>query len=275
MPRAVLYTRVSTADQAESGAGLKAQEDACRAHAARIDWEVVGPFSDEGISGAAPLEDRPGLVDALAQIRTGDILLIAKRDRLGRDPVVIAMLEVAVTRAGGRIVSAAGQGTESDEPESILMRRIVDAFGEFERLVIRARTRSALAAKQRRGERTGSVPFGFDLVDDGRRSKEGGPVALVANPAEQLTIATIGELHASGLPLRKIAAELERRGIVPKRGGPKWSTGSLARIVQRLPKPTGDTASHAAETDQEPRVVDSTHLAPSDQLLPPDPPREG
>ena len=59
MGRAIAYLRVSTDEQGESGAGLRAQEDACRGHAAWLGSEVVGPFADPGISGAAPLDARP------------------------------------------------------------------------------------------------------------------------------------------------------------------------------------------------------------------------
>jgi DNA invertase Pin-like site-specific DNA recombinase len=68
---------------------------------------------------------------AINELDNGDILLVAKRDRLGRDPLVLAMIESTVARAGAKIVSAAGEGTESDEPSAILMRRMIDAFSEY------------------------------------------------------------------------------------------------------------------------------------------------
>src|SRR5436190_2047236 len=79
--RAVFYRRCSSDEQAESGAGLGAQLDACRAHADRAGLEVAGDFSDEGIGGAAPIDKRPGLLDALALVGKGDVLLVAKRDQ--------------------------------------------------------------------------------------------------------------------------------------------------------------------------------------------------
>lgn len=220
--RAVAYLRVSTDEQS---LGLKAQLDASRAHAERMAWELAGPFADEDVGGAVGLERRPALLEALADMGEGDVLLIAKRDRLGREPMVIAMIEAAVRRKGGRIVSAAGEGTEGDEPSNILMRRMVDAFAEYERLIIKARTRAALAAKKRRGERTGGVPFGHDLAEDG--------VALVANPAEIEALVTIRRLEAEGLSLRRIAAELDRLGIPPKQGGPAWKHTTVRKILQR------------------------------------------
>jgi DNA invertase Pin-like site-specific DNA recombinase len=232
----VFYRRCSTDEQ---DAGLKAQLDACMTHAQRAGLEVVGDFFDDGISGAAPLDKRPGLLDALSVLGTGDVLLVAKRDRLGRDPIVVAMIEAAVNRQGARVVSAAGEGTDGDDPTNVLMRRIVDAFAEYERLIIKAQTRSALAAKKRRGQRTGSVPIGFDLVDDGERSKAGFALALAPNPVEQATMALVRELKAGGMPLRRIARELDARGITPKRGGERWSVGSVARILEKPVQPAG------------------------------------
>ncbi len=50
---AVIYSRVSTEEQAESGAGLNAQIDACLAFAAQQGWTVSGQYADEGVSGVA------------------------------------------------------------------------------------------------------------------------------------------------------------------------------------------------------------------------------
>lgn len=232
--KAAVHLRVSSDEQAASGLGLEAQLHACRLWADREGFDVAGPFSDDGVSGAAPLEKRAGLLDALAALCPGDVLLVAKRDRLGRDPIVVAMIESAVSRKGCRIISAAGEGTADDDPSSVLMRRLIDAFAEYERLIICARTRAALAAKRRRGERTGQVPYGSAVIDDGRRSKKGDlPMAIVADPAELEVIALITQARADGLSQRKIASLLTSHGIRPKNGAPAWSHTSVAAILRR------------------------------------------
>src|SRR5689334_3423603 len=84
---AVAYIRVSTDDQTLS-------PDAQRAAIAR--WAeshgamVVGESIDWGVSGAAELADRPGLMSAIAAIDAhgAGLLVVAKRDRLARDVVV-------------------------------------------------------------------------------------------------------------------------------------------------------------------------------------------
>lgn len=209
--RAIGYVRVSTNEQAASGLGLEGQRAAIVATAARLGAELVAVHEDAGLSGALSLEDRPGLLAAVGELRRGDVLVVAKRDRLGRDVVAVALLERLVARRGARIVSAAGEGTESDNPGDVLMRRLLDAFAEHERLLIGARTKAALKAKRARGERAGNVPFGFKAESDGR---------LVEEPRERAVIALVRELRAEGATVRGIVEALEARGVTGRTGRP-------------------------------------------------------
>jgi DNA invertase Pin-like site-specific DNA recombinase len=211
------YLRVSTEQQQQSGAGLDAQEDACR----RVAGDLAGVYRDEGVSGKSGLDKRPALLNLIAELDKGDVLVVAKRDRLGRDPLVVAMIEAAVRRKGARIVSAAGEGTDSDSPTDVLMRRIVDAFAEYERLVIGARTKAALQAKRMRGERTGSIPYGYRLDQDGKR--------LLPDAGEQEILGQVRQLQAEGLSLRAIAARLEAQGYRSRGAG--WHPQTIKNIL--------------------------------------------
>jgi DNA invertase Pin-like site-specific DNA recombinase len=208
--KAVAYLRVSTEDQTESGAGLSAQLNACGHYAERSGLALAEIFRDEGISGASGLEKRPALLAAIGVLGKGDLLIVAKRDRLGRDPIKVAMIESAANRKGARIVSAAGEGTEADDPSNILMRRMIDAFSEYERLIIGARTKAAMQAKRGKGELVGAVPYGYRLAENDSRLEE--------HPEEQRAIAEAKALKAAGLSLRMIAAELARRGFKSRTG---------------------------------------------------------
>lgn len=216
------YVRVSTDDQA---LGPDAQRASLAKWAKANGATIVAIHEDLGISGAAPISDRPGLLSALDVLADGkaSILVVAKRDRLARDPIVSAMAEASAERAGGRIVSAAGEGN-GDDPTAILMRRIVDAFAEHERLLIRARTRAALAVKATRGERTGGIPLGSTVAADG--------VHLESDPTEARAVATIHELRNAGRSIRAIAAELNAAGV-PARGALGWHATSVARVLSR------------------------------------------
>lgn len=233
--RAVGYVRVSTDEQTTSGAGLDAQLHALREHCDKHGIELVATFADEGVSGAAALDKRPGLLDAVNAVERGGILLVSKRDRLSRDPVSAAVVERMVAKRRGRIVSAAGEGTDGDAPTDVLLRRIVDAFAEHERLVIAARTRAALKAKARKGERVGPLPLGYVADRPARHLRpDDDAAALLVPVAEELAVVDrIRAERAAGRSMRAIAAALTTDGIKTKRGNAVWSHATIQRILER------------------------------------------
>lgn len=217
---AVAYLRVSTDEQK---LGPEAQRAAIETWAAREGVSVVAWHVDAGVSGGSDLDERPALVAALGDLRAAraGVLVLAKRDRLARDVAVAATIEKATAAAGARVVSADGAGN-GDSPADAFMRTLLDGAAAYERALIRARTKAALAAKRARGERAGEVPYGFTADAAGR---------LTPNPAEQEVVSVIRELRAAGLALRHIVAELERRGLVSRAGRPLALT-QVARLVK-------------------------------------------
>jgi len=252
---AVCYCRCSTAEQTESGLGLEAQRHAMEQHCARNGWQLVGMFVDAGISGGAPLDKRHSLMDAVNAVTRGSVLLVMKRDRLARDVMACALVERMVQKRGGRVVSVAGEGTDDDDPTSVLLRRVVDAFSEYERLVIAARTRAALQAKRRRGERAGRVPFGYQLAGEGAVSRAGIPVQLRAVPAQLEVVERIHAERAAGTSVRAIAAGLTRDGIPTATGSSTWTYSSVQRVCQRA---TGTTSTVVLSMAAVPAVSQST-----------------
>ena len=83
--KAIIYARVSTAEQAASGLGISAQVTRCAAFAAYRGHSVVKVVSENGVSGAQAPADRAGLGGALAMLAAGeaDLLIAAKLDRIG------------------------------------------------------------------------------------------------------------------------------------------------------------------------------------------------
>ena len=221
--RILAYIRVRTDAQADSGAGLEAQMEACENYAKHHGLAIYQTFRDEGISGAADLEDRHGLMEALNELKKGDILLIAKRDRLARDKYAIAFIERAIEKKKARIVSAAGEGTDQTDPASKILSGIVDVFAVYERDVIRARTKAALAAMKRDGKRVGHIPFGFCLAQD--------EIHLEESPEEQAILRKMSELREQGFSIRDIAKALNERGAF-NRGQSKWHHASVHRIMK-------------------------------------------
>lgn len=222
---AIAYLRVSTTEQE---LGPEAQRAAIERWATQHGVTVVAWYVDQGISGGAELDKRPGLQLAIDDLEPNDagVLIVAKRDRLARDVVLAAIIERLVEKKGAKIVSAAGEGGDDvNDPSSMLMRRIVDAFAEYERALIRSRTRAALGVKKKRGERVGNVAFGFRLRADGR--------TLEVDDQEQATIRHMLGLRAAGVSVRRIVAQLESEGVVGRTGKPlcKSAVENVIRIA--------------------------------------------
>jgi len=220
-----VYLRVSTDQQQDSGAGLSAQEDACRQWAQRKGVSIEKIFIEEAVSGSVAIDGRPALKDAISSMRKGDVLLVSKRDRLGRDVRNLVKIEDEVKARKGRIISAAGEGTDSDGTNDIFMRGIFDLVSQHERNIIRDRTKAALQAKKARGERVGYVPFGYRLCAD--------QVHIEKDEREQDVIRQISELRRDGFSTREIAYELNLRAAF-NRGGAKWNHASIHRAMTKL-----------------------------------------
>ena len=223
----VALYRCSTDRQTESGLGLEAQKEQVESFCKRNGLTIVASYSDKGVSGKAPLEERVGLVSALSALtsfRAGG-LIVAKMDRLSRDPLLAMTIERIVERGGARILSASGEGTDNNDPSQVLMRRILAAVAENESSVCAARIKAALKAKKARGERLGRPPFGFTIVGIDRK----------LTPTEDAWIVERAvELRAAGNPLRVVAEELNLSINKAHRITTYWKKrGDLEEVMKR------------------------------------------
>nr|WP_295745288.1 recombinase family protein [uncultured Acidocella sp.] len=137
------YARVSTTEQ-----DLALQRDALiAAGCQRI-------FEDQA-SGARA--DRPGLAEAQAYLREGDVLVVWKLDRLGRS---MSHLIDTVKDLDGRKVGlhSLTEQIDTTTPGGRLIFHVFGALGQFERDLIRERTRAGLRSAQARGRRGGRKP---------------------------------------------------------------------------------------------------------------------
>jgi DNA invertase Pin-like site-specific DNA recombinase len=138
------YARVSTVDQ-----DVALQRDALhQAGCTRI-------FEDYGVSGVKT--ERPALLAALAYIREGDVLVVWKLDRLGRSlaHLITTVSDLEKRGVGLRSLTEAIDTTTSG---GRLIFHVFGALGQFERDVIRERTRAGLTAAAARGRKGGRKP---------------------------------------------------------------------------------------------------------------------
>ncbi|NTG30079.1 recombinase family protein [Agrobacterium rhizogenes] len=138
------YARVSTEDQ-----NLDLQLRALRAAGCK---QV---YTDHGLSGKG--FDRPGLLDALASLKPGGVLVVWRLDRLGRSLIKLVHL---VDRLGQRGIEFRSLTENIDTTSSggRLLFHIMAALAEFERGLISERTRAGMEAARNRGQHLGRPP---------------------------------------------------------------------------------------------------------------------
>jgi DNA invertase Pin-like site-specific DNA recombinase len=132
------YARVSTTEQ-----NPQLQIEALKA----AGCEKI--FTDEGVSGSKA--DRPKLNAALEQCRAGDVLMVWRLDRLGRN---LGHLIKAVTDLGDRGVDfrSLKEAIDTSSAAGKLIFHVMGAMAEFERDLIRDRTNAGLASAKARGK---------------------------------------------------------------------------------------------------------------------------
>lgn len=220
--RAVAYLRVSTDKQAAEGVSLAAQRQKVELYAELYGLELVAVEVDAGVS--AKTLHRPALDRARAMLAAGeaDALVVVKLDRLTRSVADLGAVIESCNREGWALLSVSEQ-IDTRTAAGRLVLNVLGSVSQWEREAIGERTAAALAHKRSNGERVGAIPLGSTLAADG--------VHLETDPAEARALELIAQLRAEGLSIRRIAAELEARGV-PARGK-RWHPTSVARILKR------------------------------------------
>jgi len=144
------YMRVSKSDGSQV---LDLQRDALLA--AGVETERIYADLDSGRK-----DERPGLMACLRALQPGNILVVWKLDRLGRDlkHLVNTIDELNQRHVGFKVLSGAGAQIDTTTANGRLVFGIFAALSEFEAELISERTRAGLAAARARGRRGGRPP---------------------------------------------------------------------------------------------------------------------
>jgi DNA invertase Pin-like site-specific DNA recombinase len=205
--RVVAYVRVSSQEQAVSGAGLEAQRQSILRECERRGWRLVETIEDSGYS-ARDLR-RPGIRIALEalEVRRADALVVAKLDRLSRSLLDFTALMEKAQKQGWALVAL--DAADTTTPAGEAMANVLATFAQFERRLIGQRTKEALAEKRKQGVRLGRPP------------------AIPAQVAKR-----IRRERKQGRTLAKIAEGLNRDGVPTPRGGRLWRPSSLESVLR-------------------------------------------
>lgn len=165
MKQRIGYARVSTDDQ-----NLDLQRDALTKSACKTIYE-------EKASGKAT--DRPELTNCLKALRAGDTLVVWRLDRLGRSLPDLVKI-IAELEQQGVAFESITEKIETGSAAGKLVFHVFAALAEFERNLIRERTKAGLAAARARGRKGGRKP---SLNDKQKREIR----ALLRDPQAQVS----------------------------------------------------------------------------------------
>jgi DNA invertase Pin-like site-specific DNA recombinase len=216
MKQFVIYTRVSTRRQGDSGLGLDAQHRDIQLYLstyAEVPFEVLGEFQDIE-SGAN--SDRPELAKAIELAeKTSATLLVAKLDRLSRK---VSFISTLMDRKKLNLTVASMPHADK------FQLHIYAALAEQEREFISLRTKAALAPLKGTGK-LGGNRGNIDKANEAARA--------MADTHAQKVIDTVLPLKKAGRTLQQIADTLNKTGVTTARGG-KWYPTTVKNVLSRM-----------------------------------------
>jgi DNA invertase Pin-like site-specific DNA recombinase len=214
--KAVAYLRTSSA--ANVGADKdsdKRQREAIAGFAKRAGYDLVGEFYDPAVSGADPIESRPGFAALLDRIESNGVRTVIVEDatRFARELITQELGIVALVARGVTVITASGDDlTNTSDPFKVAMRQIAGAFAQLEKARLVAKLRAARERKRSEGHKV-----------EGRKS-------LGESRPEAVALARELSGGRPRLSLREIAARLATAGHTTPSGKP-YSASAVASML--------------------------------------------
>jgi putative DNA-invertase from lambdoid prophage Rac len=150
MSRVFAYCRVSTTDQTTQNQSMeiKAAGFAIAAHR----------LIEESISGSVAAKERPGFMKLIDRMESGDVLVVTKLDRLGRNAMDVRATVEQLTSIGVRVHCLALGGVDLTSPAGKMTMQVIAAVAEFERDLLIERTQSGITRAKAAGKQFGRPP---------------------------------------------------------------------------------------------------------------------
>jgi len=150
MSRVFAYCRVSTLEQTTEN---QRREIEAAGFAVRPQRLV-----EEHISGSVAASERPGFARLLDRMENGDVLIVTKLDRLGRNAMDVRKTVEQLAKSGIRVHCLALGGVDLTSPAGKMTMQVISAVAEFERDLLLERTHSGIARAKAAGKRFGRPP---------------------------------------------------------------------------------------------------------------------
>jgi DNA invertase Pin-like site-specific DNA recombinase len=217
--KAVAYFRTSSmTNVGEDKDTLKRQRDAVSAFAKRAGYELIAEYSDDGVKGGDPVDQRPGFAAMLKHIASNGVrtIIVETANRFARDLITQETGWRFLRDAGIALIAADSPDAFLDDtPTAVMIRQILGSVAQFEKAMLVAKLRGA---RQRKKAAAGKC--------EGRKSYiEAHPEAVAL--AKRLHRYPVDRRRRS---LRDIAAELETAGHVTS-AGRRYAATAIAKMI--------------------------------------------
>ncbi|PLS81215.1 MAG: hypothetical protein CYG60_26005, partial [Actinobacteria bacterium] len=228
-PKALIYARVSTQEQARKDLSIPGQVSDLEAWADALGYEVAGTYTDPGHSGES--WDRPGMDALRRRVGEGGIaaVLVRDRDRISRDGGVFAgVLAREFGPKNTAILALHAKGDGSLEGD--LLDRMLDQFAWWELQKTRERTRRGKLQRARNGEVPPGryAPWGYAY----EKGEAKGTGTYRVDPAAMSHVRRLFEIvGAEGRSMSAAKREFEAAGVRPPGDGRHWHVSTLRRII--------------------------------------------
>lgn len=224
MPTLHIYTRVSTAVQADEGMSLDIQKDLGIKRANELGFDYVVWNEGGRSSNHEGVDKRPVLSQVYSKIKAGEIkhFFVYEQSRLSRNDDVSSLFRVECNRNGVTLYTMDGKYDLSNSSDQF-MKKIMDAVAELDNAQRAERTRLGKLARIKQGRWMGGPPpFGYQIKNH----------MLVVNPDEAKWVVRVFDEYANKTPTADIKMLLDSNGVKPRRGGGTWALGSIQALMR-------------------------------------------
>lgn len=219
LTKAIAYYRTSSETNAgDDKDSVKRQRAAVARYAKAAAFEIVEEYSDDGVKGADPIDQRPGFAAALERIAGNGVrtIIVETASRFARDLIVQETGWRMLRDAGVTLIAAdSPESFLDDTPTATMLRQILGAVSQFEKAMLVAKLRGARERKKRETGKCG-----------GRKSYVERDAAMVARAKKLARYPVAGSKRS----LREIAKALEADGFVASSGKP-FAAAAVARMI--------------------------------------------
>ena len=147
MPRTFAYARVSTTGQTTENQIQEIEAAGFHVEPRRIVTETV--------SGSTAIAQRRGFAKLMDRLEAGDVLIVTKLDRLGRDAIDVSLTVKALAGMGVRVHCLALGGVDLTSSAGTMTMNVLNAVAQFERDLLIERTQSGLNRAKAEGKTLG------------------------------------------------------------------------------------------------------------------------